>query len=388
MSVELGARLSFVRKRAGLTQRELADQSGVSLSLIRKIEQGDRGARLETLRKLATGLRVRTSDLQVEVDRELADPETVDLWAPTRRALVGQYEHTPDEPPTVDGVRSAFEALRPMMGHHDYRSIAAAMPGLICDADALDEREGREIRTRILGMTGWLLTQNRQFDAAEDVLRRAIDAAPDQLEAAAAVNTLVWALLRQGKLVDAEELSVSWADRIEPRFSRATTRELALWGRLWLYAANASVRNNQSERADDAMSLARSAAYRIGREVLSDTQTMRTYGPTTVEHIAAETAVLCEQPDVALAITERTPHATLQPTGAGRLRHRLDVAFAHTQMRSHGQAVEQLVRLQRTAPQWLRQQRYARDILGVMIEDRRVLTDPIRELADFVALEY
>lgn len=386
--MELGSRLSFVRKRAGLTQRELADQSGVSFSMIRKIEQGDRGARLETLRKLATGLRVRTSDLQVGMDRELADPETVDLWAATRRALVGQYEHTPDEPATVDGVRSAFEALRPMMGHHDYRSIAAAMPGLICDADALDEREGREIRTRILGMTGWLLTQNRQFDAAEDVLRRAIDAAPDQLEAAAAVNTLVWALLRQGKLVDAEELSVSWADRIEPRFSRATTRELALWGRLWLYAANASVRNNQSERADDAMSLARSAAYRIGREVLSDTQTMRTYGPTTVEHIAAETAVLCEKPDVALAITERTPHATLQPTGAGRLRHRLDVAFAHAQMRSHGQATEQLVRLQRAAPQWLRQQRYARDILGVMIEDRRGLTEPMRELADFVALEY
>ncbi|WP_280300637.1 helix-turn-helix domain-containing protein [Nocardia abscessus] len=40
--MDLGERLQTVRKRRGLTQRELAESSRVSLSLIRKIEQGER----------------------------------------------------------------------------------------------------------------------------------------------------------------------------------------------------------------------------------------------------------------------------------------------------------------------------------------------------------
>lgn len=51
----IGDRLREARKRCGLTQRELAQQSGVSVSLIRKLEQGDydNGVRLETVRKMA-----------------------------------------------------------------------------------------------------------------------------------------------------------------------------------------------------------------------------------------------------------------------------------------------------------------------------------------------
>lgn len=38
---DIGSSLRKVRKRRGLTQRGLADISGVSLSLIRKLEQGE-----------------------------------------------------------------------------------------------------------------------------------------------------------------------------------------------------------------------------------------------------------------------------------------------------------------------------------------------------------
>ena len=38
----LGERLQSIRKRRGLSQRELAGRSGVSVSLIRQIEQGAR----------------------------------------------------------------------------------------------------------------------------------------------------------------------------------------------------------------------------------------------------------------------------------------------------------------------------------------------------------
>lgn len=195
-------------------------------------------------------------------------------------------------------------------------------------------------------------------------------------------------MLRQGRVAEAESLAVSWADGIELRFSRATTRELACWGRLWLYAANASIRDNVESRADDALAMARAAAHRIGREVLADTQTVRAYGPVTVAHNTAETYAITGRPDKALAIAEATPIPTLQPTGAGRLRHRLDVASAHAQLGQHAAAVGVMNELRATAPEWLVQQRYARDILGGIVAARRTIPEDMRDLADAIHLEY
>lgn len=391
MAADLGARVASVRKRRGLTQRELAELSGVSLSLMKKIEQGERDSvRLETLRKLAVGLRVRTSVLQGNKhDTEHADQQTEDLWAPVRRALAGTSDSGPDdEPVTSAGVQAAIDEIRPLLGTHRYRTIAYRLPGIMRDADRLDGEDGRTTRTRLLGMVGHLLVQNRQFDIAEQTLQRAIDNATDQREAAAIANSLVWALLRQGRIAEAESLAVSWADRVEPRFSRATTGELACWGRLWLYAANASIRDNVESRADDALALARAAAHRIGREVLTDTHTVRAYGPISVAHNTAETYVLTGHPDKALAIAEATPAPTLQPTGAGRLRHRLDVANAHAQLGQGAAAVGVLSEIHGAAPEWLAQQRYARDILTGIVGGRRTLSSEMRKLADAIRLEY
>ncbi|WP_063044636.1 helix-turn-helix domain-containing protein [Nocardia pseudovaccinii] len=391
MSADLGDRLKSTRKRRGLSQRELANNSGVSLSLIRKLEQGDRaGVRLETLRKLAIALRTRTSTLQAgRADAEYADAETSDVWEPVRRALAGlDANDTIDEQPTNAGVHAAYEALMPMIDEHRYGETSAVLPALLCDADALTDHEGRAIRARLLSMTGWMLTQNRQFDIAAMTLDQAIDAAPERGIAVGAVNVLVWSALRQGRLDIARELAVKWADDIEPRFSRATVSQLALWGRLWLYVANVGVRDNSPGETEDALSLARAAADRIGHEVLYDPNPNRLFGPVTVAQITGECAVIAEQPSKTLAIAESLPTTVLSPTAAGRLRHRLDVANAHTQLRQHGEATHTLQQLRTAAPEWLAQQRYARDILGTIVHQRRTLTDEMRELAELVRLEY
>ncbi|MEV0597599.1 helix-turn-helix domain-containing protein [Nonomuraea cavernae] len=77
--------MSSIRKRRGLTQQELAALSGVSASLIRKIEQDSRkDIRLETARKLAAALRVPTMDVISQDAAEQADEPPADLWAPVR----------------------------------------------------------------------------------------------------------------------------------------------------------------------------------------------------------------------------------------------------------------------------------------------------------------
>jgi transcriptional regulator with XRE-family HTH domain len=110
-TVDLSARLQAVRKRRGLSQRELANLAGVSASLVRKIEQGVvQDTRLETVRRLASALRVPTTQL---LERPHSDdqPVTTEIWEPTKRALIGLMEQ-PGEPPTVEGVRRAILVLR------------------------------------------------------------------------------------------------------------------------------------------------------------------------------------------------------------------------------------------------------------------------------------
>ncbi|WP_236245043.1 helix-turn-helix domain-containing protein [Streptomyces sp. CC210A] len=57
-----GDRLRLVRLSRGLTQEGLAERSGLSLGVVKKIERGG-SARLETYHALARALNVRTSAL-------------------------------------------------------------------------------------------------------------------------------------------------------------------------------------------------------------------------------------------------------------------------------------------------------------------------------------
>lgn len=66
MSEELADNVRRHRRRAGLSQEELAHQSGFSVATVRKIEQGG-SVRIETLHAVARGLGVRTSELLVSM---------------------------------------------------------------------------------------------------------------------------------------------------------------------------------------------------------------------------------------------------------------------------------------------------------------------------------
>ncbi len=55
--------LKALRRRRGMTQRELADLCGLSQSTVYELEAGLRGAYPKTVRRLAIGLKVELEDL-------------------------------------------------------------------------------------------------------------------------------------------------------------------------------------------------------------------------------------------------------------------------------------------------------------------------------------
>ncbi|WP_432059473.1 helix-turn-helix domain-containing protein [Streptomyces sp. S1] len=390
MSANLGDRLREIRKRRGLSQRELSGLSGVSLSLIRKLEQGERDAtRLETARRLAQALKVPTTRLVVEHAEEAADRDEMNRWAPVHTALAASP--SPDglaEEPTYDGVRDALRAAVPLFAGDRFTELGRVLPPLLRDVEVLTEADprGRRLRARLLELTGWLMTQTRQFDAAGTALERAMTDATDRAQAAAIVITRCWLLLRRGRLAEARALASHWADEVEPRMSRATPAELSTWGWLLLRLSAAAVRDNRPGEAEDALRLAKSAAVTLGRECTPENDFLRAFGPVTVDLKRTENAMVAGRPDQVLSLAAAIPLDTLKPTSNNRNRHLLDVASAQAQLRQYAEAVDTFQKILTGSPQWLPNQRYARDILGRVVSRRRTLTPEMRMLADVVGL--
>jgi transcriptional regulator with XRE-family HTH domain len=386
----IGERVRSVRKRRGLTQQGLADLAGVSASLIRKLEQDARkDVRLETLRKVAVALKVPTTSLMARLDAEPADEETLHQWAPVRRALYG-LDGQPTEAPTPEGLGDALGASMPLWKQDRYGQIAAMLPVLLRDANALVEVDlsQRHVRGRLLHLVGWLMTQTRQFDEAEFALSRAMDDMNDSLDAAATISTHCWLLLRQGRLDEARQMATRWADDVEPRISRATPHQLSAWGWLLLRASAAAIRDNRPGEADDTIRLARTAAVAMGRDLTPGDDFLRTFGPVTVAMKRVENAMIEDRPDKVLQLSQTIHLTDLRPTSNNRNRHLLDVAEAHRRMHRQSEAFEILQGVRHDAPEWMTNQSYARDILKGIIGRRRTLTDEMCDLADFVRLEY
>ncbi|MFG6199095.1 helix-turn-helix domain-containing protein [Nonomuraea sp. JJY05] len=388
----LGERLQSVRKRRGLSQRELAVRSGVALSLVRKVEQGERkSVRVETLRKWAEALGVTTTTL-LEADRA-SQPENrhPDNLAPLREALQAGATDLEDVP-TVDGLRSAVAGAVRLYHDGRYAELIAVLPVLVKEAQTLVEQGGPEalaVRARALQVAGSLATQTQAFDVAEIALEGAVTDAietGDRIEAASAVITLCWLLLRERRLDEARVRAVDWADEIEPRMSRTSNTELSAWGWLLLRGSAAAIRDNRPDEADEMMRLALSGAVRMGREHGSYHEYFTTFGPATVQMKRVENAIIESQPERALQLAREVPPG-LRPTSDNRNRHLLDVANARVMLREYDKALGILAQLMRQAPEWLPNQRYAKDLLRTIIGRRRTLTPEMRVLANAIGLE-
>ena len=389
----VGDRVRDVRKRRGLSQRELADLSGVSVSLIRKLEQGDHAsARLETLHKLAVTLRVATTDLATGPDAAEPERQDVQLWAPVRRALHGLTDDEPAEEPTIDGLKNALSAAVAAVLASRYTELQALLPALLRDADTLVaisvngiQAEARRLRSQVRQLTAYMMGQTWQFGAANDAITLAIDDASDELTAMSAFDWKCWTMIREGRLAETRDLASRWADDAEPRISRATPEQLSAWGRFLILVSTAAVRDNRPGEATDCLKLARMAATGMGKDAIPLSNPWQVFGPMTVSMVHAENAMIQDQPDVVLRLGAPL-RGSSYPLPRNWNRHRLDVAHAYATMREYGEAVRVLQQVRRAAPEWLAQQRYARDILAQVIGHRRTLTADMRELADFLHL--
>ncbi|WP_018252997.1 helix-turn-helix domain-containing protein [Salinispora mooreana] len=406
MEPTIGEHLAQIRRRSTLTQEQLAERAGVSVETIRKLEQGERqGARTATLNKLARALGVSTSALfgnaaRAATDRE-PDARPLSLVG-VRRALtpVVGLDGSPlaldlgDQPPTLASVRRTVAGANASYHANDYAVTLATLPAMLGESRALvhaangdDQLLAHAIASQAHQLAGRLLIQLRQVDLAHVALTGALEHARisgDPVVGASAAAPMCWLLIRQGRFAEAERLAVTTADRVEPRMSTASAAELAAWGFLLIKGAGAAVRDARDDDAAELLELAAAGAQRLGDRINPHADVAgNDFSAEAVRLMQVECAVIAGRPDRALGLSDGVTRSP-QVTPSSRQRHRLDVAWSHVQTGRYADATEVLVGLRDAAPAWLRQQRYAREIVQSITERRRRAMSA--ELADLAAL--
>jgi transcriptional regulator with XRE-family HTH domain len=398
-------RIRELRRRRGMTQEELAEQAGLSLAVVKKIEQGG-SARMETYHQLARALGVKTvwfaapsSPEPIEVIDEtvLADMRSVinPPVSPNGKTLYGSAD---EDQADLSRLRRAVSSMAKAYHEDRYDFLAETIPALVRSAhyhtdfyDAGDDhREALQLRADITGLAGRYLIQVRAHDLALIALRASLRDAleiGDMPLAAAAVSGQAKAMLRQGRYDEIEQICVKTADEIEPRISTATPDELCAWGYLLTYASSAASRNNRASEAREYAVIASAAGARLQREH-EDLVGHRAFGPVTAALQMPEVEELDNRPDKTLKLALLVPRDLGRTNSSTWNRHRLTLARAHVRTGNADKATDILTSIRRGRPEWLRYQQHARDTVREILASRpRMPSREMLDLADFMKIE-
>lgn len=395
---DLGRTLRRLRRLASLTQEELAERSGVSVDVIRQLEQGRKhSARLPTLHALADGLGVELTTL-------LGDPPAVassgendgPRFVAVRRAIMP----APGPEPRPPGPGFSAERLREQIAegwtqYHsaEFDTVMKALPDVISDARSAttsgsgdDRKAGFAALGKALQLAGHVAVRMGKTDLALISLERAADAAgrsSDPLLLPMIVNSTAWTYQRQGRLEDALDIALRTADAMADAGRTDTADELKVWGALTMSAATSAARSGDYERTAAMMETAEKEAARVAKlPAGGDNRMVSVFSPSSVRIERVRLAVQYGHPHDALALAKGMRLSQDTPP-SWRTWLLLDVARAHTDTGDAAGAVKTLESLRRVAPTWMRHHTLA----VAVVRDLWALPDHppgLRALAEFL----
>ncbi|WP_329020076.1 helix-turn-helix domain-containing protein [Streptomyces sp. NBC_00690] len=401
MAEHLGDRLGRLRRLADQTQEGLAERSGVSVDVIRKLEQRRKhSARLPTLHSLARGLGVELTALLgdppgVPSNGEADPPQLVAV----RRAIMPPLFAPLAEPTGADAltlplVKAAIAEGWTLYHRAEFGPLMDALPGVLADARFLaavgtaDQRAaGQAALGKALQLGGHLAIRLGKTDLALSALERAMAAAEqssDPLLAPMVSNSVAWNYQRQNRLPDAERLAVHAADSLG-REGVTTTEAMRVWGGLVMSAATSVARSGDYETAGSMMHTAEDAAGRLGGlPSATDGRMVSVFSRSSVRIERVRLAVQHARPDEALTLARGMRLSPDTPV-SWRTWLLLDVARAHTDLGNAEGAVQALQSLLRAAPGWMRHHTLAVSIVSDLWAGS-VHPPGLRTLAEFLGV--
>ncbi len=400
-----GVRVAQIRIRRSITQEELAERAGVGKNTLCQIEERKAdGPRTTTLQALADALGVPIASLfEVETEDETVREEHA-LLLPLRRVL---FPVARAGSPVREAELTLAGGLRPRVldctadyDHARYAKLAADLPALIHSIDAavgLHENEAKADAYRLLAhtyiITAHLLIQLRDESTAREAVRRAVDAAAnagDPVLRASAAQDYAWAFKRQMMFDDAEEMAVNAAAELgEPSMTKSTPEHLAVWGKLLIFASSAAAQNNRPDTANELLTLAHSAAGRIGGRRMDYEKYWAEFSPTTIAIHRAQNALYGGDANLALHLGRGIKRGENLRLDAWAF-FLVMMADAQTSTRDYVGAIETMKSIRLVAPEWVKNHRVAHNVVLRLLDSttvRRHRQSGLDKLAAFMEVQ-
>lgn len=368
----IGRRIASHRVRRGLTQEELAGLAGISLSMMKKIESGDRlVTRFSQLVLFAQVLRVK--DLQELTGVPLPMMPGGHRGHPAaesvRRAMtVRSVAGDPSDPDALSrDIELTWRAWQEPSAFR-YSIVGQRLPELVRGCEKALRASDRDQRRRALRQASKTYQLVRTWTkrvgeyelsllAADRAVSSALDADDPDLAGAAAWN-MAMILSAQGKTDSAREVATRAIEDLHPHLDDPTEQRLAVLGGLHLMGAVAAARDDHADEAQRLLDLADQLACRIG-----ETNHFRmVFGPMNVALHRVSVTMELGRTREALGIAERVPIEKASAVER-RLTYHLDAARGYVRKENDFAAVHMLQRIYRESPEELRHSVQVRETL-------------------------
>jgi transcriptional regulator with XRE-family HTH domain len=369
----IGERIASHRSRRGLTQDELAGLVGISLSMMKKIESGDRVVtRFSQLVLFAQVLRIK--DLRELTGVPMPLMPDGHRGHPSADAVYSALmERGPFDAETADLTELDARAERTWQTWQEpsafrYDLVGQQLPSLILAVQAAlsiltgaQRRQALRVASKIYQLTRtWTKRVGEHelsFVAADRAVTCALDADDADLAGAAAWN-MAMILSAQGKTAQAQSVVRRAIEALQPHLDRPSSARLAVFGGLHLMGATEAARDDAAGEAHRMLDVATAVASRIG-----ETNHYRmVFGPSNVALHRVSTAVELGRTGEALQLAERIAIHT-SPAVERRLTFHLDAARCYVRKNNDVAAVHMIQRIHRESPEELRYSVIARETL-------------------------
>jgi transcriptional regulator with XRE-family HTH domain len=337
----IGERIRELRN-GWMSQQELASAAGVSVELVRKLEQGKRNtATVASLEKIANAL---DSDVAYLFSKAKPPPTTEPNSGivAIRRALTSiedlvGFDGSAGEAVSLAEAERTVSYLWGARWSGRYELLTSLMANAIGqlratyrDASTADKSRAARLLARTYTVASALLATVGQTDLAFIANKEALAVAKtgdDELLYATLHMYAADYLKAQSRYSDAVDVCVKVAEGISPR-GDVSNAQLAAYGLLLATATMNAGRNSEDESYVDLLAESQRIAGRIGYEC-HDHDT--TFGPAKISMIATTLAVERENYSETLKAAGRIPSDADLPT-ASRVALLSNVALAHLRL--------------------------------------------------------
>lgn len=396
-NASVGERIRYWRERRGHSRPVLAGQVGRSESWLEKVERGERPAdNVHVLLHLARVLKVELGDLLgpgAELPPDGGGPQDLPKGLPALRrslywpdALV-EPDHD-QERIDLGGLAARIEQAGSVRQKGQWTRLALLLPDAIADARAPAyhltgdaQRRAWTLLSHAYRLASGLCRDLRERDLAWIAAERAVAAAEradDRIQMALAAKALSKALLSAGHLDACRALGARGAALVEEGLKGAPPERVSAWGAIILTSSIAAAR--AYDHADERELLSRA---RWGAGLLPDgwIDPVTAFCPTNVAFHEIHAAYDSGDPVEALRLADAVEFDGL-PFPSRQARTWLDVARSHGLRSQDGSAVGALLEAERVAPERIRYDRGAHDLVAVLLgRERKSATPGLRGLA-------